>query len=553
MHGSGRYLAGQGTNLAGGLKKDTKRKLGEAFIELGQEAHDEGTTLGKLGHGILAGIGSVLVRDSQQGSGKSRARSLMNDILNSAEKVRKQAGGSYGSKASLKKTFEKYKDTPLYAKDIFGKDWKRKTRRIKSLIDKASKDQLGSGIWGDIKQAGKQAGNFFKDTGKQIVKKSPQAIKSAVHVTKEFLDGNLAVKPSHIMYGIAGVVGAATAASALIPGVDLVSVPLGSYQTLKIAADARKLQTEGRGLPKCKCDFRGCDCQKGGNIFGDIEKGVKKGFKSTKKELKKIPQRAKKNYKNIPKDLGMEVYRGVKSGPNYELFASNLATGKKSKGNWATVARGVVGAGIVGDIKKAGKKAQKRFDDWDFHGKGMHGQKKLPPSIQKFVDKKPLLAKKIVTLAKKHKRQKYKHGQKGRGWDKWEVAAGIGTTVAALGAAGYGLYQLFSGDASGAETVMSAGAPLMPGSGKTRKIKNIKAIKTKIKPQPRQYGLPPGVSMTGSGRIKKDKYSVWHGYYPKTSSGLTKKDLMQKGHKIISKRKHAMGKRLKQEGRGIFK
>ena len=49
--------------------------------------------------------------------------------------------------------------------------------------------------------------------------------------------------------------------------------------------------------------------------------------------------------------------------------------------------------------------------------------------------------------------------------------------------------------------------------------------------------LPPGVSFTSSGKIKKDRYSVYYGYYKKTSGGLTKDDFIKKGNKIVSKRK----------------
>lgn len=65
--------------------------------------------------------------------------------------------------------------------------------------------------------------------------------------------------------------------------------------------------------------------------------------------------------------------------------------------------------------------------------------------------------------------------------------------------------------------------------------------------------LPHGVSMLGSGKIKKDRYSVYYGYYPKTASGLKKCDLMLKGKKVISRKKSEIGKRLRMEGKGIYK
>jgi len=64
--------------------------------------------------------------------------------------------------------------------------------------------------------------------------------------------------------------------------------------------------------------------------------------------------------------------------------------------------------------------------------------------------------------------------------------------------------------------------------------------------------LPYGVKMSG-GKIVRDRYSVYHGYHPKTRSGLTKNDFMLKGKKVISKKKHMNGKRIAQSGKGIFK
>ncbi len=55
--------------------------------------------------------------------------------------------------------------------------------------------------------------------------------------------------------------------------------------------------------------------------------------------------------------------------------------------------------------------------------------------------------------------------------------------------------------------------------------------------------MPFGIQMVG-GKIKKNRYSVFHGYHAKTSSGLTKDAFMLKGKKVISKKRHEAGKRL---------
>lgn len=64
--------------------------------------------------------------------------------------------------------------------------------------------------------------------------------------------------------------------------------------------------------------------------------------------------------------------------------------------------------------------------------------------------------------------------------------------------------------------------------------------------------MPYGISYTGSGKIKRDRYSVFHGYYEKTPSGLTKDDFVLRGKKVLSKKKIEQGKRMKKSGKGIF-
>ena len=54
--------------------------------------------------------------------------------------------------------------------------------------------------------------------------------------------------------------------------------------------------------------------------------------------------------------------------------------------------------------------------------------------------------------------------------------------------------------------------------------------------------VPQGIS---SGRAK---YLVWRGYYVKTRSGLTKKDLMiNDACKVVSKKKYQQGKKLQKQ------
>ena len=55
--------------------------------------------------------------------------------------------------------------------------------------------------------------------------------------------------------------------------------------------------------------------------------------------------------------------------------------------------------------------------------------------------------------------------------------------------------------------------------------------------------LPYGVETTAKGKIKKNRYSVYHGFHKKTAGGLTKDDLILRGKKVLSKKKIEQGKK----------
>lgn len=63
-------------------------------------------------------------------------------------------------------------------------------------------------------------------------------------------------------------------------------------------------------------------------------------------------------------------------------------------------------------------------------------------------------------------------------------------------------------------------------------------------------GLPYGVSLTGRGKVKRDRYAVFHGFYDTTRGGLGKDSFFLRGNKVISKKRSALGKRNAQAGKG---
>lgn len=114
------------------------------------------------------------------------------------------------------------------------------------------------------------------------------------------------------------------------------------------------------------------------------------------------------------------------------------------------------------------------------------------------------------------------------------IAGALGISVAA----GRKLMQYFKKKKKG-------GALKLAGMGKKRhKMMSESDMESPSMAGKTTKNLPPGVSYTSTGKVKKDRYSVYYGYYKKTSGGLTKDDFIKKGNKIVSKRKSMMGKKI---------
>ncbi|MCP4342548.1 MAG: hypothetical protein GY799_27630, partial [Desulfobulbaceae bacterium] len=149
----------------------------------------------------------------------------------------------------------------------------------------------------------------------------------------------------------------------------------------------------------------------------------------------------------------------------------------------------------------------------------------------RYINKNPDFAKYIAQKAKKKK-------QVGMGKATTFLGAmGIAGTSAAAGA--YGLYQyLLQNPGIAAKLAAKGGAKAasawLAGKGVSVAGSGTRLAGSGVKGQ-------PGISYTATGKIKRDRYSVYYGYYPSTSGGLRKEDFLKKGRKIISKKKHEAG------------
>ena len=150
----------------------------------------------------------------------------------------------------------------------------------------------------------------------------------------------------------------------------------------------------------------------------------------------------------------------------------------------------------------------------------------LPESVRNLIKKYPNIAKKVVEFV---------FNKLGRGDDEKQKDDSIPDTPSKLARmlsialrfskAAFILYKFLIENPELKDSVLdmiSLYSPNIPGSGAEE--------------------VPYGISYTKTGKIKRDRYSVYYGYHKTTAGGLTKDDFIKKGKKIVSKKKSEMGK-----------
>ena len=559
---------------------------------------------GILGGAVLGGIGGLLIHlDKKKGKGAQMSGEGMKKIIESKMKAHiKKAlknmphhivgsGGQYGSGAISKKHIvdfiKSHQHKPIHAKDIFGKDWKAKGKQLIAAIRKGYEahkkggemEMEGEGIFDDIghgiKSAVHKVGSVAKKVGTTVYHEAKEVRDKAYHKLIEFGEGKTKFKPSQLLSYSAAAVGALGAASALIPGVDIISVPTASAAALGLKSAGLALKTSGRGqlakkLPKRILDIIRKDPHQAKKALDkarrDKGKGIVKSVALTagaltlygflKENPHLLSQTANAITKYITGSGGGVALAGGTNGdiPKAAMNVVNVLyrqAGPDLSKSKVGLAIGLTGAALTGAYalyKKLGK-------EWKGKGGGVTltgGQMGIPAKIQKYMEKHPAVAKKMAKLAKSKKGGEYR----GRGTaSKILAALGIAGTSAAAGA--YGVYQYLLANPTVAAKIAAKGTASILGLGQY-------GLEEKIKRKAKKGGavhpdeilgkkLPYGVSRTAGGKIKRDRYSVWHGYHKSTPYGLTKSDLMLKGRKVISKRKHQIGMGMVKAGKGLYK
>ncbi len=418
---AGKGIQGQGIRLAG---QGWKTGVGSTLVALGGigaagSLGGDQVMEGVIGGAVLGGLGSALIAWDKRKVGKGQYGGSDHVNMHIVKKMKQR----YKSKthAQIKKMIHEHKHKMIHASDIFGADWKKKGKILIKAIEKHQKSQQGKGFLGDV-------GKFAKKTYKGAKRARDQGLKKL----KQFANGKTKFKPSQLLSYSAAAIGLAGSASALIPGVDLISVPLAAGASLGLKSAGLALKTSGRGVTPAGA--------------GRLSSQVKNYMKA---------------HPAITKKLATHVHE----------------KNQKGSGKWGRAAGALALAGAAASAGALGTLEYLKHN----------------PSVAA-----KLALKGGVSIA-----------------DKWLAGSGKPPCQCKK--------KQMKGGCRCKKTLSKS---TQAGSGKI--IRDIK---------------PWGVSMTGSGKIKKDRYSVYHGYYSKTSGGLTKDAFILKGKKVISRRRSELGRK----------
>ncbi len=473
-------LGGQGLKLAG---------QGKGLMKLANVAHRlVKSHHGKVGAAIIHAIGHV--KHSKVKDKKKAFRKKLLEVLAKHHYPKHQLEALHGVVAGCK-------HRPIGIKDLFGKDHAAHGESLIASI------RAGGNVFGDIGRTFKKGYHSLK-----------HARDTAFHKLRDFAAGKTKFKPSQLANYLAGAVGIAGAASAFIPGVDLISVPAASAISLGLSSAGKVLKTSGRGLSIA-----------GGGLPPKILSYVRKNPKAAKSVLAKFKR---------------DIKGGGCSGSGKKVKALLATAGaimlygflKDNAGNLANIGRAigsaVTGAGLsIAGGGKGGCKCNPKMT-----GRGLAG---ITAKIKAYMREHPHVVKKMAK--KVHAGESIGSGSTGR----LTAALGLAGTSAAAGA--YGMYHYLMANpsvaakiaAKGVGSILGAylkGGSLQAGMG----VEQFSAVQN-------SYELPYGVSRLKSGKVKRDRYSVYHGYYNKTGSGLIKSDFALKGAKVVSKKRQAMGRK----------
>ena len=371
-----------------------------------------------------------------------------------------------------------------------------------------------------------------------------------------------------------GVIGTA---SSVIPGLDIISTPALTAASVGLKTAGSVLKSTGRGITSGLGDghigvpfeltregyaastgvknllnemsgHSGTDYSKAklGLILGISGAALAGAYGLYKVLRKKLRGKGMHGSGNIP----LKIMNMIKKNPFQAQSAiEKIKKEHSGRGIASKIALGAAGLAIYGFLKENPYMIDQIANSVKLHLMGPVGSGKKPSKkFMQFLINHPEKAKLLAQKALQQSGQ----GMCGSGVFK-KMIAGLGIAGAASLATLAGGYKYLLDNPMVAQKIAIEGGKIAAKQG----IKSFLGMGIHLSGQGLSLSggkkLPMGCSLTPSGRIKCDKYSVWAGIHKKTRGGLTKADLMLKGRKVISRRKHLIGKGMVMNGKGLYK
>lgn len=272
-----------------------------------------------LGVSIFKGISDSLKKQNNIKNGKGLTDIDINILKNLNKYVKHGTGlrlAGQGNLDSVKSLLQKNKKIKIHISDILGKDWKQKNHKLKLIFAHSilknnnminSNNQTGKGFFDDISNG---ISSGFKAIGKTV-----KNVNNKVgNELKNFINGKTSFSPSKLLSYTSAAIGGLGAISALIPGIDIISVPAASAISLGLKSGSLALKTSGRGLFPAGAGLDLSDLSSG--------RGIDIFPKDIQKFIIKYPLLTKKISNLIKRGQGREQENQQGSGKITKLLSS---------------------------------------------------------------------------------------------------------------------------------------------------------------------------------------------------------------------------------------
>ncbi len=554
-------------------------EIGKAFHKLSEIGSNSYTKMhGAIGSAIIGGIGNHMMSNKPQSLNNHIIRNLHSKLKKTPATV--LGGYRIGKRLRAHEAasiFGKHRDQQIHVRDIWGEAHNKYSQQLLHLVDQARQSfkRHNPLIQGTLTKGSGMSGGKINVKGFAM---------KALHKLKDFANGKTKFKPHELANYMAGAVGIAGSISAAIPGVDLISVPTAAAVSAGLKTAGTMLKMSGRGPHGVVDTMR---YPPGEGVAGVVDtpripppRGRKpkardapnpklakptmpkprkpqlakpKIPKAPKPKVPKIPEVYKQKQAPEQKNKGTSGLSGIPKAIMKYIRAHPQATMKIAKYVLSLIKK-LKGKGN-NELELAGKGVGKQI----LTTIGLAGSAVVGAiAMYKYMLANPSFTSKVASegaldLVKK---------QLGGGI----YLAGQGVNLAGGCKSGSGCTKGSGVNLAGSHKKCQCGTgykdkkfpknvKVLPGVKIPKVSKkmaaNITAQLDKKFEKSTGKGiylagqgeLPHGVTRLKNGKIKKSRYSVFHGYHKKTSGGLTKDAFFLRGKKVISKKQSARAKK----------